>query len=289
MKYPKKRSYAWVNWVNGIPFWVLLIGLLAFYIFINFTFAEAYLWDKSIQKPPSKEGAVEVLTRLDYYYFTFVTAFTIGYGDYSPITEFGKRTVIVHSIISALYFAIMVSILSTKMLYPSRTIYFSEKIVFNREEGQLSVRFINTHTDCLVNPEVRIFLTEHYSGKGKAKTFNVNKFDAMPFLGEYDFILYFKDLINIGSEKTILISEQMQKALNHNETSKLKSRFKISVSITGNYGIQQMSCFKSYYAKDIEYGQTFEDIDYDYPLKISIKGSYMLIPDFWKDFNKIIK
>ena len=283
MDYPTKTSYAWVSKFKAKPFWWFLLALFSTYVFINCLFADAYYFGRVL-----KSGS----TLLDYFYFSFVTALTIGYGDFYPLTPLGKVLVIVHSCFTAIYFAIMVAVLSAKMFYPRNTLSFSNNLLFNPQNGFWGVRMINTHRERLVNPEIRIFMTEHCFGNVISRTHRVTKADDMPYLGKHDFSLYFPDYIEIDSKQTLSIFGEWEKALAHNrnDSNKAKSRFNITVSVSGSYGLQQIAYYKKYYPSEIEIGVGFKAIEYneeDQRTRGNIR--YTKFPNFWNDFNKILK
>ncbi len=106
MNNPSKTKYAWVSLVKEMPFLLLLLGLFILYLFINIAFGITY-YSITALKPEA--------TLLDNIYFSFVTALTIGYGDFFPLTSLGRVLVILQSCITALYFAVMISALSANM------------------------------------------------------------------------------------------------------------------------------------------------------------------------------
>lgn len=281
MKYPSKTSYAWISEIKTTSFWLLLLCLILFYVLINCVFADIYYFCKVLKS----EASI-----LDHFYFSFVTALTIGYGDFYPLTTVGKVVVAIHTCLTAIYFAIMVTALSAKMFYPKNTIMFSERLLFDPINKRFAIRLINTHREPLVNPEIRIFMTEHCYGNVMGPMHRITKYDDMPFLGKHDFSLFFQDKINTNAED-FRISSEWYKALSHDRGnhSQPTSRFSITISISGSYGIQQIAHYKKYYPSEIELGTSFKAIQYnDEDQRQAGNIRYSNFPDMWNDFNKII-
>ena len=150
---------------------------------------------------------------------------------------------------------------------------------------------VNTHKERLVNPEIRIFVTEHCFGNVSAPMHRVTKFGDMPYLGKHDFSLYFPDSLETGSVQPLSISGERDKALIHDleERTLPKSRFSITISVSGSYGIQQAAYYKKYYPSEIEIGTSFKPIEYNEEDKRK-RGNirYTKFPNFWNDFNQVV-
>jgi hypothetical protein len=284
VNYPSKTSYSWIRIYKAIPGWLLLIALLCLYILINLLFTYVYYVGKVLGPNANNEF-------INYFYFTFVTSMTIGYGDFAPVTYFGKSIVIFQACITAIYFAIMIALLSAKMFYPRNTIYFSNKILYDHINDCFGIRMINTHKERLVNPEMRIFMVGHCVGNVVAPSLNVARVDNIPYLGIHDFTLFFSDYLKTGNLE-VQISDEWQKAINYdsNNQNEIKSRFRIVVSIAGNYGVKQVVHYKKYYPSDIEPGTKFKAIEYnDEDQRKYGNIRFTRFNNFWIDFNMIIK
>lgn len=288
MNNPNKTSYEWISWIQRLPFSQLLAGLLLVYFSINFVFGLFYYIIHALEPTDIK------LSFLDYIYYSFFTTLSIGYGNFSPQNSFGKIVVIVQSSVTALYFAFMITALSANLLFPKNTIHFSTKFIYNPEKDSYLFRIINTHTERLVNPEIRITVVKHANGNVIAKHISVNVIDQIPYLGRHDFSLSFKNrYINESGVVYLNIYEEIRKALvsyiDNDNRKAADSRFRILISISGNYGIQQFVSYKKYYANELEEGKGFEPIKYNEEDQKKWNIRYTEFPDFWKDFNKIIK
>lgn len=276
MRKPKRAVLGWASEIRNKNFVLVLLELFVYYVAVNFLFSFAYY----------KFNSLNSVSFFDYVYFSFVTSLSIGYGDLVPINISGKLLVIIQSCITALYFALMVSILSLKLLYPRDLIRFSEKIIYNPNSDMLIIRVINTSRDALVNPNIRISITEHNTGKESAGMFNIPIDYNLTYLGKYDFSYTFKN-----SYKSLNIMNEATKAMEYNKADpNFESRFRINVSITGSYGFNQVAMYKKYYAKDIVIGKSFKPITYNksfYSRKGDIK--YNKIKNYWNDFEDVVE
>lgn len=275
IRYPKKSSLGWASKIRNQPFSFVLVVLLIYYLLLNIIFSLAYF---------IFDALINVVNFFDYVYFSFVTSLSIGYGDLVPVNLEGKLIVIIQSCIMAMYFALMVSILSLKLLYPKDLIRFSSKIVYNKETDMLIIRVINTNRDSLVNPDIRISVTEHNTGDKSAGMYSIPNDYKITYLGKYDFSYTFRN-----NNKSFNVINESVKASQFNKTSdNIKSRFRINVSITGSYGFNQVAIYKKYYAEDIIEGKQFKPITYgkEYYNK---KGDlqYYKIRDFWGNFELV--
>lgn len=280
MNNPSKTSYRWVSWIQKIPFFYLLLGLFFFYLSINVVFSIVYYQIKTLETSA---------TFLDYVYFSFVTALTIGYGDFHPLTSFGKVLVIIQSCTTALYFAVMIATLSANMFFPKNTIHYSNNFLYDKKTGFFGIRIINLHNERLVNPEIRITVTEHCCGNVMASHRKVAKIDSLPYLGKHDETISFQDMSQVTARpSTISIYNQIQQAMSGKNCKPEESRFRITISITGNYGIQQIVSYKKYYANECKLGECFKPIEYTDEDQNKWGINYTKFPNFWSDFNKII-
>ena len=275
LNYPKKASLGWASEIRNKHFVFVLLVMLLYYIAINLIFSVAYY---------AYDALVNASGFFDYVYFSFVTSLSIGYGDMVPVNVAGKIIVIIQSCITAMYFAMMVSVLSIKLFYPRELIKFSEKLIYNPETDMLIIRVLNTNRDSLVNPDIRISVTEHNTGDKSAGMYNIPIDYRITYLGKYDFSYAFKN-----SHHSFNVVNEAKKALEYNNSiNSLQSRFRINVSITGSYGFNHIAIYKKYYARDILTGRQFKPITYRkefYSKKGGVK--YNKIKGFWEDFEKV--
>lgn len=275
-KYPKKANLGWASKIRNKHFGLVLSELFIYYLAVNLIFALTYYAFNALEN---------TAYFFDYVYFSFVTSLSIGYGDLVPVTLTGKFLVILQTSIATLYFALMVSVLYLKMLYPRDLIKFSKKIIYNPENDIFILRVININKDALVNPNIRISITEHNTGEKIAGIFNIPLDYNITYLGKYDFSYTFKN-----NYKALNVMNEANIALAHNKTTNLiESRFRINISITGSYGFNEIAMYKKYYAKDIVIGNSFKPITYNkefYSRKKEIK--YNKIENYWEDFERIL-
>ncbi|MGD9566709.1 MAG: potassium channel family protein [Sedimentibacter sp.] len=275
LKYPKKASLGWASEIRNKHFILVLLVLFIYYLAINLIFSTAYY---------AFNALVDAAGFFDYVYFSFVTSLSIGYGDLVPVNVAGKIIVIIQACITAMYFALMISVLSIKLFYPRELIKFSEKIIYNPETDMLIIRVLNTNRDSLVNPDIRISVTEHNTGNKSAGMYNIPIDHRITYLGKYDFSYTFKN-----SHHFFNVMNEAKRALEYNKlNNSIKSRFRINVSITGSYGFNHIAIYKKYYAGDILNGRQFKPITYSkefYSRKGGVK--YNKIKGFWDDFEKV--
>lgn len=275
IKYPVKASLGWAREIKNKHFGLVFFELIIYYLLVNLVFSMAYYVFHALENTRAF---------FDYVYFSFVTSLSIGYGDLVPVTVAGKVLVIIQTSITAVYFALMVSILSLKMLYPKDLIKFSKKIIYNPDTDMLIVRVINICKDALVNPNIRISITEHNTGEKCAGIYCIPLDYNITYLGKYDFLYSFKN-----TYKTLNVMNEADKALEYNKTTDyIESRFRINISITGSYGFNEIAIYKKYYTKDIVKGKTFKPISYH--KEFYCKGGdvkYNKIKNFWEDFESV--
>jgi hypothetical protein len=277
LRFPRKASLGWANEIRSKHFALVMLELFIYYLAINIIFSFAYYAFDSLI---NTEGF------FDYVYFSFVTSLSIGYGDLVPTNIAGKVLVIVQTSVAAMYFALMVSVLSIKLFYPRELIKFSEKLIYNPETDMLILRVLNTSRDSLVNPDIRISITEHNTGDRSVGMYNIPMDYSITYLGKYDFSYSFKNSYN-----SLNVIKEAAKAIEYNiAADDNRSRFRVNVSITGSYGFNQVALYKKYYAEDIVIGKQFKPIIYNkefYSRKGDIK--YNKITNFWEDFEEVEK
>ncbi len=274
LKYPKKSGLRWSSKIRNKHFGLVFMELFLYYLAVNLVFSAAYFAFGALKNAASF---------IDYVYFSFVTSLSIGYGDVVPLNTAGKLLVIIQSSITAVYFALMVSVLSVKMFYPRDLVKFSKKIIYNPSTDMLIIRAINTSREALVNPDIRISITEHNTGCNSAGMFDIPIDYRLTYLGKYDFSYTFKN-----SHKNLNVMNEAELAKKYNKHSNtVKSRFRINISLTGSYGFSQTAIYKKYYADDLHVGKAFKPITYNKEF-CGIKGNvrYNKSKDFWTDFEE---
>lgn len=273
-EYPKKANLGWVSKIRNQNMAVVLAKMLCFYTFINLIFSVLYYIFRVLASGTSF---------FDYVYFSFVTSLAIGYGDFVPLTVLGKLLVIIHSGITAVYFALMISILSIKMLYPRNLIKFSRCIIYNSQTDTLIFRVINTNKEPLINPELRISVTEHNTGESSPGVFSITTDNNIAYLGKLDYSYTIKNTFG-----NFNVYEEAKKAVQFNKkTDSLESRFRINMSLTGSYGLNQIALRKKYYANEIIPGKCFKPITYSKQVYIKKEITYKKIKNFWEDFETV--
>ena len=276
-KHPKKTRYALIEAFRKLPVLSVITILLVGYIILNASFGIFYMLFDALGDQATKLS--------DYFYFSFVTGTTIGFGDFHPPQkdcDIAKIIVVIHGICSTFYFAMMVAFLGVKILFPHHTLHFSKNIIFDGK--RFIVRLLNSHRALFVNPEIRVVVVAHCYGNIIAPNKSARKIDDLHWLDNHDFSFDFPNLI----KKSFCISEEWEKAKDH--TGEEESRFKIRISITGNYGMQQYTQVVSYGKDDIVEGKNFKPIQYNKEdKKVWRNINFMKFGDFWNNFDSIEK
>ena len=268
-----KTIFSWIKFIKEINFGLLLLLLLGCYFVINTVFSIAYYELLVLGKEK---------TFFDCFYFSNITSFTIGYGDMFPTTILGKVFVIIHVILTYFLFALLIAILTTKLFYPRNTIIFSKNIFVDKKNKIIGFRILNIHSEPLINPEIRIHYTEHCVGNVIANIEHLVEPIQLGFLGKHDFIS------SIGVKDEFITNLENAISFDKNEQNKIKSRFRITVSITGNNGIQEIAQINRYYPKDFKEGTRFDAIQYNDSDKKN-RIDYSKFGNFKEDFERIVQ
>ncbi len=267
-----KTIFSWIKFIKEINFLLLLLLLAGCYFLINILFSIGYY---------NFLVFGEEKTFFDCFYFSNITSFTIGYGDIAPTTILGKILVILHVILTYFLFALLIAILTTKLFYPKNTIVFSKNIFVDNKNKIIGFRVLNIHSEPLINPEIRIHYTEHCVGNVIATVEHLVQPIQLGFLGKHDFIS------SIGVNEEFISNLENAIIFDCNEQNKIKSRFRIIVSITGNNGIQEIAQLKRYYPKDFKEGTRFKAIQYNESDQ-KTRINYLKFGNFKEDFEHIL-
>lgn len=295
-----------INWFRKKSMLCVIITLVIIYFIINGLFGCGYYLvakDNRFHIPESSANQAnstnntdnsEQLKLVDSLYFSFITASTVGFGDYYPETELGKYIVVGQSIFCSVYIAVMMSVITSKFLWPAQdTVYFSKKILFNPDNNSFQVRMINTNSMPIINPEIRITITEHAVGDVIAGVLELDNCYAKPtYLGRHDFTLTLgKGYIFVEKERiseTCFILKELKKALTYQENAqKTDSRFRVTITISGSNGVQNIAELYKYYATDFVCGSGFAAIKYEEKDANSLGILYKRIPGLWGQFDSI--
>lgn len=301
----KKATFKFINWMKKKSMGFTILILIIAYCIISILFGLGYYIlaennnfikiEMSDEQATSEEITPEIKSQngiMDYIYFSFITASTIGYGDCYPTAIGGKILAITQSIFCAVYIAVMMSIITSKLLWPTKnTIIFSKKILYNPEKKYFQVRIINTNSMPIINPEIRMAMTQHGKGDIIAGVLELDNSNAKPiYLGRHDFVLN----LGIGrnsetdiSEATVIMQELRKALIHQNNSNKNDSRFRITITISGSNEVQNIAEIKKYYATDFVIGKGFEAIKYGERDTDKLGISYKKIPNFWCQFERI--
>ena len=266
-----KEIFSWLKFIKKANVGLIFLFLMLFYLFVNILFSTGYYF--------LCEFNVE-MTFIDCFYFSNVTSFSLGYGDMVPITALGKLFVVLHMIITSLFYAFIIAVMTVKIFHTGDTIIFSKYIYFDKENKKIGFRLLSIHSIPLINPEIRVHYTEHCDKTLIAKAVAINVTDQIiGFLGRHDFIC------TVDVEEDFFIN--LEKATSYNNIHKDKSIFRLAVAISGENGIQKIAQVKRYYSKDFKEGKSFKQIQYNEEDRKN-RINYLKFGNFKEDFECII-
>lgn len=89
----------------------VVFGAIALYLMLGIFFASVYgaiaKWgDTTLFAPPNGDGAVT-----DHYYFAFTTQTTVGYGDFSPLSDTARAAAMLQALAGQLYLVTVLALL----------------------------------------------------------------------------------------------------------------------------------------------------------------------------------
>lgn len=295
-----------INWIKQKSTKCVIFVLVIIYFLISMLFGVGYfilaenkmfevieLKDEQRDKQVEEDSLSEIKPNvMDYIYFSFITASTIGYGDYYPTAAGGRILVVFQSVFCSVYVAIMMSIITSKLLWPAKdTTIFSKKILYNPQKGQFQVRIINTNSMPIINPEIRIAMTQHEVGDVIAGILELDNSEAKPiYLGRHDFVITFgKRMLNKNISEADIILRELKDALDYQASvKKNNSRFRITITISGSNELQNIAEIKKYYATDFVKGLGFAAIKYEEKDTDKWGIKYKKIKEFWLQFESIV-
>ncbi len=97
----------------------ILYGAVSCYLLISYVWAFLYQLLYVLEPAAFSYGANEALTGYDFFYFSFITMTTLGYGDITPAMDYAKSLAIIEAIVGVFYTALVVARLVS--LYGARS------------------------------------------------------------------------------------------------------------------------------------------------------------------------
>lgn len=130
-----------------------ILWFIGFFLLINSIFATLY-W----MRPGSLLNSTG--SWWECFFFSVQTLATIGYGYWSPASQFAHALVTIEAIVGIVLTAIMAGLFFTKFSRPGAKIEFTEKMLLQDFEGKptLSFRIINIRKNQLVDSSVHVNL-----------------------------------------------------------------------------------------------------------------------------------
>ena len=144
-----------MSWLHF--FLVMFLG----YILINLFFASLYFMAGIDGLSGDHSGSVS-LKFLDAFYFSSQTLTTVGYGYYSPISEFHSLLASFESFIGLMSFAMATGLLYGKFSKPKAGIVFSEKALispYKKDEKGLMIRLANAKDNQIINLSAKMMIS----------------------------------------------------------------------------------------------------------------------------------
>ena len=96
-----------------------MIGSICIYLLIGIFFALLFMAINTLH-PGSlislTPGTPQTLTDYDFYYFSFISITTVGYGDVTPLTQPSQALTLVMNIIGQFYLAIVIAVFVGKYI-----------------------------------------------------------------------------------------------------------------------------------------------------------------------------
>lgn len=149
------------HWLLGMS-WLRFFGVLfSGYIIVNLLFASAYYLG-GIEGLSGRHDNDALGQFLEAFYFSTQTLTTVGYGFYSPISEFHSLLASFESFIGLMSFAMATGLLYGKFSKPKTRFVFSENALIspykNGERG-LMIRLANAKENQLTNVKATMMLS----------------------------------------------------------------------------------------------------------------------------------
>ena len=154
-KLPNKRTGRFLDLLDRQNILKLAVCGVLLYISVVLIFSilECCLHTIGQELILDNNGAV-VNNFFDILYFNFVTILTVGYGDFHPVS-IGKLFSVIEAFVGVGLFGVLVALITTKSLLPSRnTIVFSKYSYYCTEPECFLIIFVNTSTSYLSNTEI---------------------------------------------------------------------------------------------------------------------------------------
>lgn len=177
---PARPGSSIVEFVDRTPLWAILLLGLAVYGLVVLASTAAQLALIRFGCTVTKNGAGEVQTLGDLFYFNIVTILTIGYGDLSPV-GWGRPIASLEALTGVGIFGVLVSAAVIKLMLPrANAIVFSKYCYFSLSERRFVVIFINTTRSRLINVDLCSVLKVGYSNGN----WHVRPPYRAPYIGE---------------------------------------------------------------------------------------------------------
>jgi inward rectifier potassium channel len=136
----------------AMPWWALLLIVLAFYLVSNLLFAGIYYLNR-----PGVENAHSFM---DMFFFSVQTMATIGYGKMTPVSFAANLIVAIEAFWGFAYFALVMGLMFAKFSRPTARVLFSNVAVISDFEGipHLKIRLANQRNNRISDATANLYL-----------------------------------------------------------------------------------------------------------------------------------
>lgn len=149
------------HWLIKMSWFHFFLVMFLGYILINLLFASVYFL-AGIEGLSGDHTSSVTAQFLDAFYFSTQTLTTVGYGYYSPISEFHSLLASFESFIGLMSFAMATGLLYGKFSKPKAGIVFSEKALispYKNDEKGLMIRLANAKDNQIINLSAKMMVS----------------------------------------------------------------------------------------------------------------------------------
>jgi Ion channel len=200
---PKKRTGLRVELLASWSMWrIALTGLLLYVALVTASSLIGYCFSRSGESwVKAADGAP--VHWWDIVYFNFISALSIGYGDYIPAGDGARLTAVVEALLGTGILGITLAAITAKFLSPPQNaIAFSRYAYYCTENQSFLVIFLNTSRSRLVNAEISSYFklgrdwTVRPAAKSPFVTRAVQTF-LTDFVNEEDLVQYLDEEVDV--------------------------------------------------------------------------------------------
>lgn len=156
-------------WLLEVPLLRTLLVFVIVYVGLILTFALFYFANELVVTNTEENLPLSFLATL---YFSASCQLTLSFGEYIPSNSVGQILAALQALIGTIMFTLITGLIVAKLLIPPNPIKTSNKLVFNKDTGQFSVRYLVKSARSLVRIEPSISARCRFEGTGGAGNIN---------------------------------------------------------------------------------------------------------------------